>query len=87
MDRMSGSHWAVRRLEQSGDMVHIRHPTGVLTGFIRRQYIFSTDWHMQQDGIPYENLSEERKAFLKITLQKDLRKNTYDPVSQYTYSI
>ena len=36
---------------------------------------------MQQDGIPYENLSEERKAFLKIALQKDLRKNTYDPVS------
>lgn len=36
---------------------------------------------LEQDGIPYENLSEERKAFLKIILQKDLRKNTYDPSS------
>jgi nitric oxide reductase subunit B len=36
---------------------------------------------IQQDGIPYDNLSEERKAFLKIVLQKDLRKNTYDPAT------
>jgi len=34
---------------------------------------------LQQDGIPYKDLSEERQAFLKIALQKDLRKNTYDP--------
>ncbi len=34
---------------------------------------------MKQDGIPYDQLSEERKAFLKIVLQKELRKNTYDP--------
>ena len=33
---------------------------------------------LKQDGIPYEELSEERKAFLKITLQKELRKNSYD---------
>jgi nitric oxide reductase subunit B len=37
---------------------------------------------MKQDGMPYEKISEERKAFLKISLQKDLRKNTYDPVSK-----
>ena len=36
---------------------------------------------LEQDGIPFENLSEERKAFLKIVLQKELRKNTYDPAS------
>jgi nitric oxide reductase subunit B len=36
---------------------------------------------LQQDGMPYEKLSEERKAFLKIVLQKDLRKNTYDPAT------
>lgn len=36
---------------------------------------------LEQDGILYENLSEERKAFLKIVLQKDLRKNTYDPAT------
>ena len=35
----------------------------------------------QQDGIPYEKLSEERQAYLKISLQKELRKNTYDPVT------
>ncbi|TAL59995.1 MAG: nitric-oxide reductase large subunit [Bacteroidetes bacterium] len=36
---------------------------------------------LKQDGIPYEDLSEERKAFLKISLQKELRKNTYDPAT------
>jgi len=36
---------------------------------------------IQHDGIPYEKLTEERKAFLKIVLQKDLRKNTYDPAT------
>ena len=36
---------------------------------------------MQQDGIPYEKLSDERKAFLKVLLQKELRKNTYDPAT------
>ena len=36
---------------------------------------------LQQDGVPYKQLSEERQAFLKITLQKDLRKNTYDPAT------
>ena len=35
----------------------------------------------QHDGVPYDELSEERKAYFKIVLQKDLRKNTYDPVS------
>jgi nitric oxide reductase subunit B len=34
---------------------------------------------LKQDGIPYDQLSEERKAFLKVVLQKELRKNTYDP--------
>jgi len=31
---------------------------------------------LKQDGIPYTDLSEERKAFLKIILQKDLRKRS-----------
>ncbi|HAM10710.1 MAG TPA: nitric oxide reductase large subunit, partial [Bacteroidales bacterium] len=35
----------------------------------------------QQDGVSYDELSEERKAYFKIVLQKDLRKNTFDPVS------
>jgi nitric oxide reductase subunit B len=36
---------------------------------------------LQQDGVPFDELSDERKAYFKIVLQKDLRKNTYDPVS------
>jgi nitric oxide reductase subunit B len=34
------------------------------------------------DGMPYSKLSDERKAYFNILLQKDLRKNTYDPVSK-----
>ena len=34
---------------------------------------------MQHDGTSYNSLSEERQAFLKVLLQKDLRKNTYEP--------
>jgi nitric oxide reductase subunit B len=36
---------------------------------------------MQQDGKPFKEISEERQAFLKILLQKELRKNTYDPAT------
>lgn len=37
---------------------------------------------MQQDNMPYEKLSDVRKAFLKVLLQKELRKNTYDPATR-----
>ncbi len=37
---------------------------------------------MQSDNMPFDELSEERQAALKITLQKDLRKNTYDPATK-----
>jgi nitric oxide reductase subunit B len=33
---------------------------------------------LQMDGVPYDQVSDERKASLKVTLQKDLRKNSYD---------
>ena len=36
---------------------------------------------LQQDGKPYIEVSPERQAFLKILLQKELRKNTYDPAT------
>lgn len=36
---------------------------------------------MYQDGVLYKYLSPERQAFLKVVLQKDLRKNTYDPAT------
>ena len=50
--------------------------------WLHKEAVFILDkLAMQQDGISFEKLSEERKAFLKILLQKDLRKNTYDPVS------
>ena len=41
-----------------------------------------TSLAMQQDGKPYEELSEERQAYLKALLQKELRRNTYDPVTR-----
>ena len=34
---------------------------------------------LEQDGMLYKDLSEERQAFLKVLLQKELRRNTYDP--------
>ena len=37
---------------------------------------------LQHDGTSYDKVSDERKAFLKVLLQKDLRKNTYDPESK-----
>jgi nitric oxide reductase subunit B len=33
----------------------------------------------QQDNAEYSDLSPERQAALKVTLQRELRKNTYDP--------
>jgi nitric oxide reductase subunit B len=36
---------------------------------------------LQQEGKPYKELSEEKQAYLKILLQKELRKNTYDPAT------
>jgi nitric oxide reductase subunit B len=36
---------------------------------------------LKQDGVSFDELSDERKAYFKIVLQKDLRKNSYDPVS------
>jgi nitric oxide reductase subunit B len=47
--------------------------------WLHKEAIFILDrLALQQDGKPYKELSEERQAFLKILLQKDLRKNTYD---------
>lgn len=37
---------------------------------------------LRQDGIAFDSLSEERKAALKVTLQRELRTNTYDPGSK-----
>ena len=36
----------------------------------------------QSDGVQYEKLSEEKQAFLRVSLQKELRKNTYDTQSK-----
>ncbi len=51
--------------------------------WLHREAVFILEkMAVQQDGIAYEKLSEERKAFFRILLQKDLRKNTYDPESR-----
>jgi len=50
--------------------------------WLHKEAVFILDkMAMQQDGKPFKEISEERQAYLKILLQKDLRKNTYDPVT------
>jgi nitric oxide reductase subunit B len=50
--------------------------------WLHKEAIFILDkFALQQDGKPYKDLSEERQAFLKIVLQRELRKNTYDPAT------
>lgn len=34
---------------------------------------------METSGVEYDKLNEEQKAAMKVRLQKDIRKNTYDP--------
>jgi nitric oxide reductase subunit B len=48
--------------------------------WLHKEAVFILDkLAMQQDGKLYKDLSEERQAFLKILMQKELRRNTYDP--------
>lgn len=48
--------------------------------WLHKEAVFILDQlALKTDGEPFDKLSEERQAALKITLQKDLRKNTYDP--------
>ena len=50
--------------------------------WLHKEAVFILDkLALQQDGKPYKELSGERQAFLKIVLQKELRKNTYDPAT------
>ncbi len=51
--------------------------------WLHKEAVFILDQlALKTDGEPFDKLSEERQAALKITLQKDLRKNTYDPQSK-----
>lgn len=50
--------------------------------WLHKEAIFILDkLALQQDGKPYKEVSAERQAFLKILLQKELRKNTYNPAT------
>ena len=50
--------------------------------WLHKEAVFILDkLALQQDGKPYKEVSPERQAFLKILLQKELRKNTYDPAT------
>jgi nitric oxide reductase subunit B len=50
--------------------------------WLHKEAVFILDkLALQQDGKPFKELSEERQAYLKILLQKELRKNTYDPAT------
>ena len=47
--------------------------------WLHREAVFILDkLAMQTEGVPYSQVSEEKQASLKILLQKDLRKNTFD---------
>ncbi|HPE77453.1 MAG TPA: nitric-oxide reductase large subunit [Draconibacterium sp.] len=47
--------------------------------WLHKEAIFILDkLAMQTEGVPYSQVSEEKQASLKILLQKDLRKNTFD---------
>lgn len=47
--------------------------------WLHKEAVFILDkLAMQTDGVPYEQVSEEKQASLKVLLQKDLRTNTYD---------
>jgi nitric oxide reductase subunit B len=37
---------------------------------------------MQTEGVSYDQLSEEKQASVKVSLQKDIRKNTYDKATK-----
>ena len=50
--------------------------------WLHKEAIFILDESsMQQEGKQYKELSEEKQAYMKILLQKELRKNTYDPAT------
>jgi nitric oxide reductase subunit B len=47
--------------------------------WLHKEAVFILDkLAMQSEGVPYAQVSEEKQASLKVLLQKDLRKNTYD---------
>ena len=50
--------------------------------WLHKEAIFMLDKaSLQQEGKLYKELSEEKQAYMKILLQKELRKNTYDPAT------
>jgi nitric oxide reductase subunit B len=50
--------------------------------WLHREAVFMLNrMAMQQDRSSFESLSEERKAYLRVLLQKELRNNTYDPAT------
>jgi len=47
--------------------------------WLHKEAVFILDkLAMQTEGVPFAQVSEEKQASLKVLLQKDLRKNTYD---------
>lgn len=51
--------------------------------WLHREAVFMLEgMAAEKDNSSYEALTEEKQASLKVTLQKELRSNTYDPVSQ-----
>lgn len=48
--------------------------------WLHREAVFLLDkLALETENMRYNNLPDEKKAYLKVMLQKDLRKNNYDP--------
>ncbi|AFD07938.1 nitric-oxide reductase large subunit [Solitalea canadensis] len=51
--------------------------------WLHREAVFILNsWAQKHYGVNFDDLNEENKAYLKARLQKDIRKNTYDPQSK-----
>jgi nitric oxide reductase subunit B len=51
--------------------------------WLHREAVFMLNMlSVNEEGIPFEELTGEKQAALKVTLQRDLRTNTFDPESK-----
>ena len=51
--------------------------------WLHKEAVFILDkLAMQSEGVPYDKVSEEKQASLKVLLQRDLRTNTFDKTNK-----
>src|SRR5512133_1444271 len=50
--------------------------------WLHREAVFILDdISMEREGMAFDKLSQEKQALVKVLMQKELRKNTYDPAT------